>query len=441
MRRNTTPRPATRPTHRRPLVWTAGSLTVAVSLLLQGCGSGSDSGSDDGRTKLTFLNQSRGQEAALNQLAKQYTKKTGIAITVDSPGPSDYLAKLQAKAQSRSMPDVYSSFDAVDMAPFYKAGWAMDLQPELKGAWGDEFAPGVIKMSTFTKDNNLGVPAGVYSVHWETQAYGLIIDPKATGIDPKTPPKTMDDLIAALKASNKDGKGNFLVAASLTPNLIPAFASNWLTDEQISATYAGKESWKEDGWRKAFQLLVDMKKAGVIANGSLPGGNGDNPAVETSFFNKHEVGAIFDSSAGVSVGKRTAPDYTDYSSMSVPAAADAKHPPRSTGVPGKGAVVNPRGEHAKEALAFVKWLTEPAQQKVFSEQALILPTSPELLAGGSIPSQLTGFAEASKTRQIVPNSVTTDVYTAIVRGTQSLVLGEKTVDQVLDDLESAQGRS
>lgn len=440
MRKNPIDQPVPRPIRRRPLVWTAGSLTIAVSLLLQGCGSGSDSGSDDGRIELTFMNQSRGQEAALNALAKQYTKKTGVVIKVESPGPSDYLAKLQAKAQSRSMPDVYSSFLAVDMAPFYKAGWAMNLKPELKGEWGDAFAPGVVEEAAFTEDNNLGVPPGIYSAHWETQGYGLIFDPASTKIDPKAPPKTMDDLITALKASNKDGKGNFSVAASLTPMLIQEFASNWLTDQQISDTFAGKASWKADGWRKALQLLLDLKKAGVISNGTLPGPPGDNPSVETAFFNKHEVGAIFDASAGVSVGKRTAPDYHDYASMGLPAAADAKLTPRSPGVVGKGAVVNPRGKHPKEALAFVKWLTMPEQQKVFAEQARIVPTSKKLLAEGSLPPQLTGFASTIKNQQKVTNSLTSDVNAALTRDSQSLVLGEKTVDQVLDDLQSAQGR-
>ncbi|MEI5521928.1 extracellular solute-binding protein [Streptomyces brasiliscabiei] len=440
MRRNPIAQPVPRPMSRRSFVWTAGSLGIAASLLLQGCGSGSDSGSDDGQVELTFMNQSRGQEAALNALAKQYTKQTGIVVKVESPGPADYLAKLQAKAQSRNMPDVYSSFLAVDMAPFYKAGWAMNIQPELKGAWGDQFAPGVVEQSAFTKDNNLGVPPGIYSVHWETQSYGLILDPTRTKIDPKAPPKTMNDLITALKASNKDGKGNFAVAASLTPHLIQEFASNWLTDQQISDTFAGKESWKADGWRKAFQLLVDLKKAGVISNGALPGGQGDNSGVETSFFNKREVGAIFDASAGVSVGKRTAPDYTDYASMPLPAASDATLTPRSPGVPGKGAVVNPRGKHPKDALAFVKWLTMPEQQKVFAEQARIVPTSKQLLADGNLPAQLTGFAAATKNQQKVTNSITPDVNAALTRATQSLVLGEKSVDQVLDDLQSAQGR-
>lgn len=438
MRRNSTQYP--RPIRRRSAGLAVGALTLAASLLVQGCSAGGGSSDSSGPVELTFLNQSRGQEAALTQLAEQYTKEKGVKVTVESPGPADYLPKLQAKAQSKSMPDAYSSFNATEMAPFYKAGWAMDLSSELQGDWGKNFTPAVIKMSTFADGNNLGVPAGIYTAHWETQTYGLLVDPAATGIDPKAPPKTSAELISKLAAGSKDGHGTFSVAASLTPQLIQGFASNWLTDDEISATFDGKASWKSDGWRKAFQLLVDMKKAGVIANGALTGGQNDNPTVETSFFSKHEVGAIFDASPGVSVGLRTAPDYNSYFSVGLPPAADGKLAPRSPGLPGKGAVVNPKGKHPKEALAFVKWLTEPTQQKVFAEVGRIMPTNPELLANGELPPQLAGFGAGVKDMQILPNTPTSNVNTAIVRDAQSLVLGELTVDQLLDDLQAAQDR-
>ncbi|MGO4587597.1 ABC transporter substrate-binding protein [Paenarthrobacter sp. 2TAF44] len=443
MRKNSST-PASPAAVRRRAV-TVGAIAVAASLFLQGCsaggGSTSASGDSSGAVELTFLNQSRGQEAALNQLAEQYSKEKGIKITVDSPGPTDYLPKLQAKAQSKSMPDIYSSFNATDMAPFYKAGWAMNLESELQGDWGKNFSPAVIKMSTFADGNNLGVPSGIYTAHWETQTYGLLLDTAATGIDPKALPKTSSELISKLAAASKNGQGTFSVAASLTPQLIQGFASNWLTDEEISATFDGKASWKSDGWRNAFQLLVDLKKAGVIANGSLTGGQNDNPTVEASFFSKHEVGAIFDASPGVSVGFKTAPDYNSFISLTVPPAANGKLAPRSPGLPGKGAVINPKGKHPKEALEFVKWLTAPAQQKVFAEVGHIMPSNPELLASGTLSPQLSGFGAGVKDMQVLPNTIKTNVNTAIIRDAQGLVLGELTIDQVLDDLQAAQDKS
>jgi ABC-type glycerol-3-phosphate transport system substrate-binding protein len=440
MRRTPTPpaRPgAPRPSRRRAALLAAGSLAAITSLVLTGCSSGA-APADDGEVELTFMNQSRGQEAALTQLAKQYSEENGITITVDSPGPADYLPKLQARAQSGDMPDIYSSFNATEMAPFYKAGWAMDLTEEVEAGWKDNFSPAVVEMSTFQDGNNLGIPAGIYSVHWETQTYGLLVNPALTGIDQNKPPQTGEELVDALADAN-EGSGSFSVAASLTPQLIQQLASNWLTDEQIAATFDGEEGWEQDGWRNAFQYLVDLKDAGVITNDALPGGQDDNPNVESAFFTQ-ETGAIFDASPGVSVGLATNPEFEDYFSLGLPPADDGTLDPRSPGIPGKGAVINPKGDHPDEALAFVTWLTEPEQQAVFADVGRILPTNPELLGSGDVPPQLTGFADGVEGMQVMSTTFATDVKTAIVAEAERLVLGETTVDEALATIQAAQDR-
>jgi len=412
---------------------------IATALIaattLAGCSSSDDAG-DDGEITLTFMNQSRGQEAALTQLAEQYSEENDITIEVDSPGPADYLPKLQARAQSKTMPDIYSSFNATDMAPFYRAGWAMDFSEELDKGWDKNFTPTVIQLSTFEEGNNLDVPAGIYTVHWETQAYGLMVNSDLTGTTLDTAPSTEAEVIDALTSSGAE----FSVAASLTPQLLSGIASNWMTDDEIAATYRGEASWESEGWRKAFQYLVDLKEAGVLANDSLPGGQDDNPNVESAFFTQ-SLGMIFDASPGVSVGLATNPEFDNYYSIGIPRAEGATQDPRSPGVPGKGAVVNPQGEHPEEALAFVKWLTEPEQQSVFAEVGRILPTNPELLAKGDVPQQLAGFAMGAETVQTMSDTYTTDVKTAIVAEAQSVVLGEESIDEALAKIQVAQDRS
>ncbi|CAH0192022.1 hypothetical protein SRABI76_01796 [Microbacterium oxydans] len=429
----------TNATRHRHVALAFGALPLVAALALAGCSpaaetTGPAESAED--IELTFMNQSRGQEAALTQLAEQYEKETGVAVTIDSPGPADYLPKLQARAQSNSMPDIYSSFAATDMAPFYRAGWAMDLTEELDGGWADDFSPTVLELSKFEKDNNLDVPEGIYTVHWETQTYGFLVNPALSGITQDAAPKTTDDFIDALTA----GDGEFSVAASLSPQLIQALASNWLTDDEIVATFNGEESWESDGWRNAFEYLVELKDAGVIANDSLLGGQDDNPNVETSFFTQ-SMGVIFDASPGVSVGLRTNPEFEDYFSIGIPEADDATETPRSPGIPGKGAVINPKGEHPEAALDFVKWLTKPEQQAVFAEVGRILPSNPELLAGGDVPVQLAGFAQGVENMQVMSATFTTDVKTAIVAEAQRLVLGETTVDDALAAIQAAQDRS
>lgn len=417
-----------------------GAAAVSAALLLQGCTAGTantapTASTSSGPVTLTVMNQSRGSQKALEALAAKYSKETGNTITVDTPGPSDFVAKLQAASQSNSMPDLYSAVAPADMAPFYKAGYAMNLQRELSGDWGKGFVPSIIALTTFKKGNALGIPAGVYSAHWDISVLGLLVNPANSGIDPTTPPKTMTDFISQLKP------GAFSIAASQTQFLMQAYASNFMTDKQIDDTFAGKASWKTAAWKKTFQLLVDMKKAGVIANNSLPGGTDDNPNVEKSFFNAQTTGSIFDGSYAVAAAKATAPNFTTYSSMALPKAAGAKYDPRAAGGLGKGLVVNAKGKHPQEALKFLKWLTAETQQKYFVENANAVPTNPTLLKSGVVAPQLQGFAKSILTMQTVSSPLTTDVTQAINHGSQSLVLGEETVDQVLSDVQTAQDLS
>lgn len=423
----------TNPLRRRSVLAAAGTM-AAAPLALAGCGGSEETGDPN---KLTFLNQSRGQEAVLTALAAQYSEEQGVEITVDSPGPADYLPKLQANAQSGKMPDVYSSFNATDMASFYRAGWAKDLTEELDAGWSADFSPAIIEMSTFEEGNNLDVAPGIYTVHWETQTYGFLVNPALAGFTAADAPATTGAFIDALVNA---GGGNFAVAASLTPQLVQAAASNWLTDDQIAATFNGEDPWEQDAWAGAFQFLVDLKDAGVIANGALLGGQGDNPEVETAFFTQ-STAAIFDASPGVSVGFKTNPEFEDYFSIGILAADGGAQPPRSPSVPGKGAVINPKSAAADNALAFVKWLTAPEQQAAFATDARILPANPEILASDAVPAQLTGFAAGVETIQLMSATFTTDVKTAIVAESERLVLGESTVDEALANIQAAQDRT
>ncbi|SEE65095.1 ABC transporter substrate-binding protein [Ruania alba] len=424
---------------RRHATWTALLLTGALTLAA--CGSGGESGgtspSDD--VELTFLNQSRGQEDALLELAAQYSEETGVTVTIDSPGPADFPARLQSMAQSGDMPDLYSVIDAFTMAPYYKADWAMDLAPELDGDWGESFDPVALELATYQEGNNLDIPAGLYSVHWDLTSYGLYVDPASTGIDPENAPQTVEDLIDTLESA--DSTGQFSIAASQVGHLMQTYASNFMTDQEIEATLNGEASWETDAWRSTFQLLVDLREAGVVANGSIPGGADDNPNVERAFFNSHTVGAIFDNTAAVAVAGTTAPDYTDYVTMGLSSAAEGTEPARAVVRLGKGAAVNPNGDHPDEALAFLQWLTAPEQQSVFANEVGVIPTNIEVVENGDMLAPMTGLAEGLSSAQTVRASFTPDVVAAIGAGAQSLMLGEVTVDELLADVQTAQEAS
>ncbi|MDH6484564.1 extracellular solute-binding protein [Streptomyces sp. SAI-127] len=421
---------------RRGFLGAVGGGLAATTLAA--CGSGG--GSTGSSSEIVFMNQSRGQAAALGQLAQKYTRQTGVKIKVDNVGPADFLTKLQSSSQSRDMPDIYSAMDSFSMAPYYKAGWAMDLSDRMKGSWGDTFRPTTVKASTFAADNSQGVKPGIYSAHWEAPALGIFINAamfKAAGLDPDKAATTMSEFIDQLVKIKRSGKDPFWFAASNSNQLVQSYASNYFTDEELNATFLGKSSWKSDGWRKSLQILVDLRDAGVISTGSIPSGNSDNPNVEKAFFNTQGVAAIFDGTSAVGVARATAPDFTDFRSLAVPKADDGTQTPRLVGGTAKGAAINPRSKNAAKALKFVQWLTEPDQQQVFAEKVPLIPSA-RAVSEKNIPQQLAGIAAKISDVQLVENQMKVQVITALQKGAQAIVLKERTVDQVLGDLDAAQ---
>jgi raffinose/stachyose/melibiose transport system substrate-binding protein len=412
--------------------------------MISGCSPESSSTPSSGGVELSYFNHSRGQVDALTELTDSYFKSTGVKVNVETPGPGGFLTKLQSMSQTQTMPDIISAVGPTDMAPYYKAGWAMDLSSEMSKGWDKSFLPAALKLTTWAEGNTSGVKPGVYSAHWEVADYGILANTelfKKAGVDLSTPPATTREFIDQLKKVKNSGASPFQIAASLVPWLVQTHASNWLSDEEIDATFAGKASWKAEGWRNALQLLLDLRSAGVITNNALPTGANDNPDVEKQFFSVQNLASCFDGSFGIGVGRTTAPDFKSFVSFPLPKAPDATREPRVTGIVGRGAAINPKGKNPEEALKFVKWLTEPVQEQLFMDKVPLIPANPAALDPAKVSTQLSGFTSIIDKIQAVPTPLKKQVNEALVKGGQSLVLGERTIDQVLDDLEAAQKAS
>jgi raffinose/stachyose/melibiose transport system substrate-binding protein len=387
--------------------------------------------------EVVYLNQSRGQLKAMTTLAEKYTAEKGVKITIDSPGPVDYPKKLQAASQAGNMPDTYYAIGAADMAPYYKAGFALNIKPELEKGWKKNFQPVILDLLEWKEGNPFGVPAGMYHAPWEVISFGVLYNPalyEKAKLDPKKTPTTTQEFMDTLKAFKAAGIGAFAVADTNIPDFVQTYASNYLTDQEIEATHAGKSPWKSDAYKKALQLFADMRDAGAVFNNSL---NANNPDLEKSFFNVNELGNFYTGVYSIPVQVTTAPNFTAYSAFPVPKAPDAKNDVRSQGGPGKNGVVNPKSKVVDEGLKYVQWLTEKEQAAVFMEVVPLVSPNPAADTTKIAP-QLKVFAQQLEKLQKVTVPRTGPVNEAFIKGVQSLLLKEKTADQVLDDADKAQ---
>ena len=112
--------------------------------------------------------------------------------------------------------------------------------------------------------------------------------------------------------------------------------------------------------------------------------------------------------------------------------------PRTIGGTGKNGVVNAKGKNVDESLKYIKWLTEKEQEVTFMEMVPLVPTNPAALDPAKISPQLSTFAGLIDKVYKVTTPMKGPMVEAFIKGVQSMLLKEKTVDQVLDDLEKAQ---
>jgi raffinose/stachyose/melibiose transport system substrate-binding protein len=389
--------------------------------------------------ELTVMNPSRGLAKALKALADKYSAERGVTVTVDTPGPIDYPKKLLAASQTNTMPDVFVAAGSSAMAPYYKAGWALPLKPELDKGWKSNFAPVALDLVEWRAGNPFGVAPGIYYVPMEMGSFGLLYNPallEKAQLDPKRLPATVPQWVEGLQALKRAGIGPFTTAVDAIPILIQSHVSNWLSDEEIEATHAGKRPWAGPAYEKALQLFVDLRDGGLVLNNTI-----DRPwaEMEKSFYNVREVGMIYDGAWSIGVQRATAPDFTAYGSLRLPKAADAKHDQRSVGLADRNFAVNAKGKHVEESLRFVKWLSEKDQAQVFLETVPILPTNPAaLLDSAKVPPQFQAFAAQASTAQRVATLRVQRVDEALTKGVQALLLKQKTVAQVLEDADRAQ---
>ena len=389
--------------------------------------------------ELVYLNQSRGQAKAMEALAERYNgQQTAVKVTIDSPGPIDYPKKLQASSQAGNMPDAYYALSQAEMAPYYKAGWALDLKPEMDKGWNKNFSPGLLDFQEFRDGNSLGVKPGIYAAPWEVNTYGMLFNPalfEKAGLDAKTPPATTSEWLAGLNKLKAANVGPFAMAFDFIPRFTQTYATSWMKDEEIDATLAGKASYKADGWRKSLQLFIDMRDAGVVFNNTL---NATNPDLEKSFFNVQELAMFWTGVFSVPVQVTTAPQFTAYSGFPLPKGEGATLEPRTYGGTGKNGVVNAKGKQVEESIKYIKWLTEKEQEQTFMEMVPLIPTNPAALDPSKISPQLSMFAGLADKIQKVYSPMSAPVNEAFIKGVQSMLLKEKTIDQVLDDADLAQ---
>jgi len=377
------------------------------------------------------------REAAFQELAKRYEAKTGIRVNFELYAPSDaYTQKVRAAAQGQNLPDIFGVLgEKRDFGSFIKAGHILNLtsfMEENNNSWKNIFFVKALAVNEFPESNTYGVQPGIYAVPIDTMTIQMLYNKsllKKLGLNSQKPPVNFADFIAIGKAISDFNASQGMNLQGMVSGwgelwMIDCFANDYafniMGKDKVLATIRGEVAYTDPDWIRVLTIFKDMRDSGILASGII---TMVNKTAEQLFANEKAVFA-FNGSWCVNVYKGMNPSL-EYAAI-LPLKASDAYPMSIWGGAGSSFMVNARCVNKEEAVKFLRWLTENAQQEYLAETTNNLPANKECLK--KIPNILAQFADdmdATTHPNVWGVSEFPTVIEAFDKGIQSIIIGEK----------------
>ncbi|MFA4991173.1 MAG: extracellular solute-binding protein [Candidatus Omnitrophota bacterium] len=423
---------------------------VFLSVFISGCGSRDNIGANPRENAvkpvITVWHWMSDRENALLELAKRYESEKGVRVNFELYAPSDmYAQKVRAAAQTNTLPDIFGILgEKRDFASFVNAGYVYDLTEEMDkdgGAWKGQLFEKAISVNEFGEGNDFNVKPGIYGVPIDVTNIQMLYNRdllRSAGLDPENPPKTFLEWIEAnrkLKEKNIQGLAGGWGETWMIDCLASNYAFNIMGKDKVLDTIRGVVPYTDPDWIKVFGLFKQMADEGMLAGGVV---TMVNKTAEQLFANGKAAFAL-NGSWCVNVYRGMNPDL-NYGVILPPKASDS-YPMAIWGGAGSSFMVNKRSGNADEAIRFLKWLTGAQQQIYLAKETQNLPSNRYSLK--EIPMVLSQFADDmdNVTRPSFWGASEFPVVTeALGKGIQSIIIGEKSPEQLADELQALKDR-
>ncbi|MCM8801394.1 MAG: extracellular solute-binding protein [Candidatus Omnitrophica bacterium] len=420
---------------------------LLVTVLLCGCGSPGEKRSE---INIVIWHWMTDREPAFQELASRYFKKTKIKISFELYAPSDaYSQKVRAAAQGGTLPEIFGVLgEKRDFASFIKAGHILNLTSYMEkdnAKWRNSFFLNALAINEFFPDNVYGVEAGIYGVPIDIMTIQMLYNKdlfQKLGLNPEQPPVTFEEFLRIgekIKTANLQGLVSGWGELWMIDCLANNYAFNIMGKDKVLATIRGEIPYTDPDWIKVFSLFKQMQEAGILVDGIV---TMINKTAEQLFANEKAVFA-FNGSWCVNVYKGMNPNL-NYAAIPPPKVTD-KYPMAIWGGAGSSFMVNARSKNKEEAVRFLQWLTQPEQQVYLAEATNNLPANKESLERicNKIPKVLEQFADDIDIATH-PNIWGISEFSAVIeafdKGIQSIIIGEKSPEQVAQEVQRIKER-
>ena len=400
----------------------------------------------DSKPTISIWHWMTDRDPTFQELAKKYETLTGVKVNFELYAPSDaYSQKIRAAAQGTNLPDVFGILgEKRDFASFIRAGHILDLTSYMEAnnnSWKNSFFPKALAVNEFGPQNSYGINPGIFGVPIDIMTIQMVYNKKLLaqlGLNPNRPPKTLQEFLdtgAKIKAAGMQGLVSGWGEVWMVDCLANNYAFNIMGKDKVLATIKGEVAYTDPDWIKVFTVFKQMKDSGVLAQGLV---TMINKSAEQLFANEKAVFA-FNGSWCVNVYKGMNPGL-EYGAM-LPPEASNKFPMAIWGGAGSSFMINARSKNKEEAVKFLVWLTSQDQQAYLAAMTNNLPANRNSLS--KIPEILAQFARGMD-YATHPNVWGVSEFSLVIeafdRGIQSIIIGEKTPEQVAAEVQKIKER-
>ncbi|MET0862104.1 MAG: ABC transporter substrate-binding protein [Microbacterium sp.] len=420
----------------RHLRWSLLALPVAGVLVLAGCSGSSDNGgSTESPGSVGFslmVAQANDADDFYAQTAAKYSEETGVPIEV-IPYPSDaYNTQVTTQLQAGNAADMMvlapGTGQPISVITLADAGFLEPLDDTSAGLLpaGAE-AEFQIDGDTFAQPTALTPVGMVFNVTAAEEA----------GIADY--PETYEDLLKACTDARGAGKTFTVLAGGIPFNtglfsmLVSATRVYAETPDWNEQRAAGDVTFADSGWKDVLDDIVEMNDSGCFQDGAA-GGTFDS--ITAGLGGGTSLTAAVPGSAAASIGGATG---ADVNVQAFPP-ADGQKAFTVTGANYAWGINASSDDAVKaSAQAFLDWVAQPENAKAYADLSGAVPitgiVADELLPQyAPIGDLLSNGDYAGLPNATWPNPA---VYDALGTGVQALLTGQKTVDQVLADMDAA----
>ncbi|GAA2026362.1 extracellular solute-binding protein [Agromyces tropicus] len=418
-----------------PLRWSLLAVPVAGAMVLAGCsGGGADTGSTDGASAGFSLMVAQANDADdyYAQMAQAYTEETGTEIEV-IPYPSDaYNTQVTTQFQAGNAADVAilspGTGQPISVITLAEAGFLEPL---------DDTSAGIIPEGTASLYE---VDGEIYGQPTALSPVGFVWNPAAAGeVGVDEFPTSFDDLLAACTTAKDGGKSFTALAGSVPFNtglLAQIVAATRVYEEAPDwneQRAAGDVTFADSGWKDALEDIVAMNDGGCFQDGAAGGTfdsitNGIGGGTSLSAAVPGSAATSINAGAGLETDIQAFPPADGQGDFMLASANYAW-------------AINASAEDGAKTSAqeFLDWVAQPEQAQQYADLSGAVP-----ITGVSADTLLPVYQPVADLLESgaytgLPNATWPNpaVYDALGVGVQGLLTGQKTVDQVLDDMDAA----